>query len=507
MVEIQAQESGAEEGRGSQDVVFMATLPALGWKRFVIRPVAGDHPNRAAISTVRNAATEPTLSTVSVTNGQISVSLAPASGRLVSVDNLRSNVSTTLQHGFLWYRSSGGQEEEYPGRASGAYIFRAAGDGPGIITDISASAAVEWEVLEGPVVKEVRQNHGEWASVAIRLWEGKAYLDTDWMVGPIPLEDNLGKEVVSRWTSGLNSGATFFTDANGRQLMRRTYNKDAGAAASFRPITSAATVSDSAGQEFMLITERGQAAASMAPGQLEVLVHRRPMADDGRGAGEPLNETTCNCHDCTCPPSSPGLIAMGRHVIGVEEAGCAARVRRMLQEELNSVPLVLFSTNAPESKTGDISSPDSLDSLAGEGTMLASSHAALPPNIHLTTLMEDLDHRLILRLAHGHEANNTTALGAPTCVNVEDLLGPVSRLKELTLTGVDVDQPGQPGGGSGSSGGGWAPLPAAARFSCQSGAPWSVKVFPLEIVTVKVELAPSTSGREVSRRGDRRALW
>ena len=40
-------------------------------------------------------------------------------------------------------------------------------------------------------------------------------------VGPIPVEDGIGKEVVVVYKTEIRSNGTFFTDSNGRQLVER----------------------------------------------------------------------------------------------------------------------------------------------------------------------------------------------------------------------------------------------------------------------------------------------
>ena len=87
---------------------------------------------------------------------------------------------------------------------SGAYIFRPNLSTPFPIADASVSL-----VSGGPVVQEIRQQFGTWASQTIRLWAGSPEVEIEWTVGPIDISDGLGKEVISK----ISMGSISTTDA------------------------------------------------------------------------------------------------------------------------------------------------------------------------------------------------------------------------------------------------------------------------------------------------------
>jgi alpha-mannosidase len=70
-----------------------------------------------------------------------------------------------------------------------------------------------------------------------------------------------------------------------------------------------------------VVTDRAQGVASLEDGQLEVLLHRRLLRDDGRGVGEPLNEQECNAEHADCA----GLTVTGRHLISLSHPDTAVR--------------------------------------------------------------------------------------------------------------------------------------------------------------------------------------
>jgi hypothetical protein len=121
----------------------------------------------------------------------------------------------------------------------------------------------------------------------------------------VPINDGIGKEVISKITSDLSTGGDgknkFFTDSNGREFMERVYNYRPTwdlevyepIAGNYYPLTAAMYVQDTAAQkQLSVLTDRSQAGASLGDGEMELLIHRRLVVDDNRGVEEALNETT-----------------------------------------------------------------------------------------------------------------------------------------------------------------------------------------------------------------------
>ena len=74
------------------------------------------------------------------------------------------------------------------------------------------------EVSTGPLITEIKQTFAEWASHIIRLTKGSPYIEVEWTAGPIPWNQGAtgkqGKELVVKFSSGIASAGTFYTDSN-----------------------------------------------------------------------------------------------------------------------------------------------------------------------------------------------------------------------------------------------------------------------------------------------------
>lgn len=95
--------------------------------------------------------------------------------------------------------------------------------------------------------------------------------------------DETGKEVISRFTTPLQSGDTFYTDSNGREILERkrdylaTYNftNNETVAGNYHPVTSKISIrDDDKNIQLSLLNDRAQGGTSLASGQLELMVSR-----------------------------------------------------------------------------------------------------------------------------------------------------------------------------------------------------------------------------------------
>ncbi|CAI7906850.1 unnamed protein product [Closterium sp. NIES-53] len=110
-------------------------------------------------------------------------------------------------------------------------------------------------------------------------------------VGPVPRKPYVGREVVTRFASSLATAGVLFTDSQGRDYLRRVRNHRADwnltvyqpIAGNFYPLTAGAFIADSTAQ-LSLLVDRPLGAASLADGQIEVMLHRRLKRSS---AGEP----------------------------------------------------------------------------------------------------------------------------------------------------------------------------------------------------------------------------
>ena len=269
-------------------------------------------------------------------------------------------------------------------------------------------------------------------------------------LAPTPIPDptcnqvQWGKEVVSRFASGLDSSAELYTDSNGREMQRRQRDyrpswqlkQTEPVAGNYFPVNTAAFVRDAEAQ-LTILTDGSQGGASLASGQIELMVHRRLLKDDARGVGEPLNETEHASPYTGRDPNQGGahsgraLIVRGTHYVSLEPAASAAAVWRPLMDRVYAKPLVAFApaAGAPERSTSSalrVPLPPNLQvrtlahAVHVHMDMHAHAHACLHMHRHMhmqvVTLVRTAADAYLLRLAHQFGLGEDPLLSLPATV-------------------------------------------------------------------------------------------
>ncbi|GKY91492.1 hypothetical protein MPSEU_000121400 [Mayamaea pseudoterrestris] len=259
-----------------------------------------------------------------------------------------------------------------------------------------------------------------WVHQVTRIFETQPFIEIEYTVGPIPIDDGRGKEIVTRWQSNIESDVTFYTDSNGREFQERrknhrpswnltTYEPVAG---NYYPVNTAIYIKDKTNAMFIL-TDRSQGGASLESGSMELMVQRRTLVDDGRGVDEPLNETTGGM--TAYPPYGnasrvgDGAVIRGVHRIMVGQASNATRQARKIMDQVFAPPLVFVGSEATDKP------------VAFRQPSFSALNNALPPEVMLVTfarLASDERNRTSFRLRLAHQLEDGDA-DEPQSVTVD----------------------------------------------------------------------------------------
>jgi lysosomal alpha-mannosidase len=295
--------SGSVYGRKLPwELQFAADLGPLGLRTFDVAPSASAEV--AAVVPVGHSSVEPVV----IENERYVLTFG-ANGTLETVRNKKDEPTTLrVDQDFFYYEA-----DQTPGKGAGPYMFRpdankTDADGQNI-PRVRGDAPARLTVVRTPVVTEVRQVFADWLTQVVRLPVGDGEPELEVTVGPVPTDEKLpvtshsmgvpndgqGKEVVVRYSTGLATQGRWLTDSNGRELLERTRNHRPDyvlnfltepQAANMHPIQTAIAVrrASGGGAQLTVTPDRAQAGTSLVDGQIELLVHRRLLQDDGEGA-------------------------------------------------------------------------------------------------------------------------------------------------------------------------------------------------------------------------------
>ena len=175
------------ESKATHELVFRILIPPLSLLRFTI------HRSR------ETARVQPMLKTlqrkkkIQIGRNNKRIYLEDGSTSVYYLDT-KQNIATDISMEMMYYRGHRGDNSQFEYRASGAYVFRPDGDLP-----VSFGPPNETVVAEGPVVDEViRTFPDSWVTQVLRIYHEDDTVEVDWVVGPIPIRDNTGKEIITR---------------------------------------------------------------------------------------------------------------------------------------------------------------------------------------------------------------------------------------------------------------------------------------------------------------------
>lgn len=391
-----------KQSNSSFELVFMAKVPALGFATYFVNSTK-TKPSSWVKKFFRATPkhTDRHSGEVSIENEFVKLTFAQDTGHLTSMTDLTSKVVTALSQTFYWYNGSMGNDSSH--QASGAYIFR-----PNSSRVIPISSGSKMDVFKGPLVEEVRQVISPYISQVIRLYAGQRHAEFEYTVGPIPVGDKWGKEIITRFDTDIKSDQLFYTDANGREMQERkrnyrpTWKLDITepVAGNYYPVNSRMYINDSA-KQLTVLTDRSLGGSSMKDGSMEIMLHRRLLVDDHRGVNEPLNETGI---------LGKGLIVRGKLCLTLAPPKSSGALHRELGEKLLLEPVLAF---APNSLTFN-------EWTSQFNSLYSGMTRQLPANVHLLTL-ETMNDTVLIRVEHQFEAGEDPKLSQPVNISLAEL--------------------------------------------------------------------------------------
>ncbi|GCB79976.1 hypothetical protein scyTo_0019639, partial [Scyliorhinus torazame] len=372
-----------DRGNAVNELVFQARVAALGFSTYSV--------SRKSDSAVFRRPLPRRKGALKIENEYIRVLFDTNTGLISKIDNLQKNLSLPVTQSFYW--------DKYQTKCSFLSI------------------------LQTDLFQEVYQNFSSWCSQTVRLYKKQKFVELEWTVGPIPIRDNIGKEVISRFDTPLKTDGIFYTDSNGREILARRRNyrptwnlsQTEPVAGNYYPVNSRIYIKDGKIQ-LTVLTDRSQGGSSIKDGSLELMVHRRLLYDDNRGVGEALSEPGYD---------GKGLIVRGKHLVFLETVDDSAELHRLQAQAEYMAPWTIMAEGAGTPYSSHLNHVSEFSALKEE----------LPHNLHLLTLAQWDSHSFLIRLEHQFELGESSVYSKPVTVDLTNLFSAfeITSVEEMSL--------------------------------------------------------------------------
>ncbi|KAI3671466.1 hypothetical protein L1987_87204 [Smallanthus sonchifolius] len=396
-------------------LAFTASVPPLGFSTYTISSTK--KPASASVKEEFYKHTG-TGNDIEIGTGKLKLIYSGSEGQLSHYVNRRSSIEASLKQSYSFYAGYDGTTGV---QASGAYVFRPNGTYP------IGSQEQSITVLRGTIYDEVHQKINKWIYQITRVYKNKEHAEVEFTMGPIPIDDGVGKEITTKISTTIKSNKKFYTDSNGRDFIERIRDYRADwdlevnqpIAGNYYPINLGIYLKDEK-SELSILVDRSVGGSSIVDGQLELMLHRRLLYDDGKGVAEAINEAVCVSDDCR------GLAVQGKYYLRLDPLGEGAKWRRSYGQEIYSPPLLAF-TEQDENKGTNFH----VTKFSG-----MDSNYSLPDNVALLTLQELEDGKALLRLAHLYEIGEDKDLSVITSVELKKLFAKrkITKVSEMSLS-------------------------------------------------------------------------
>ncbi|CAF2951488.1 unnamed protein product [Rotaria sp. Silwood2] len=389
------------------ELLFQASIPALGFNTYYFQV-------EKKKSTIRITHNEACI----LQNQHLRIEFDDQ-GNLNNITNKNRNFTVLFSaQGLYWYTSFPGNNSSPEFQASGAYFFRPLTSNP---LPLSSSRNITCSYTNQ--VQKALIVYNNWASQEIKLYDGARIAEIEWIVGPIPIEDNIGKEIVMRYDTDIQSNGLFYTDANGREVLERkrdyrptwNYTVYESVSGNYYPVASRIWIKDNK-RQMTILTDRSEGGSSMHDGSVELMIHRRTLYDDSQGVGEPMNETAYG----------QGLVICGKHFLIVEPPESSALYHRPIAQYLYMSPISTYALP-------NLSYANYSNSFRQTWSALTES---MPYNVHLLTFDQWTSKVFLVRIEHYFELNEDDTYSKSVQVDLQSFfnsLGQIIDVLELTL--------------------------------------------------------------------------
>ncbi|KAM5582132.1 alpha-mannosidase [Rosa sericea] len=402
-------------------LAFSVTVPPLGFSSYIVSSANQTEDRSSTISKVYTSEGN-TNKTIQVGQGSLKL-LYSAEGKLARYINSRNMVTAVAEQSYSYYTGNDGTDKDP--QASGAYVFR-----PNGTVVIKSEEKVSLTVMRGPLLDEVHQQINPWVSQITRLYKGKEHAEVEFTIGPIPVDDGIGKEITTQLTTAMKTNKTFYTDSNGRDFIKRIRDfrtdwdlqVNQPIAGNYYPINLGIYVQDST-TELSVLVDRAVGGSSLVDGQVELMLHRRLTHDDIRGVGEILNETVCVSEKCE------GLTIQGKFYVRIDPVGEGSKWRRTAGQEISAPLLLAFAEQEGN---------DWMNSHVPTFSGIDPSYA-LPDNVAVITLQELENGKVLLRLAHLYETGEDKDYSVLANVELRKLF-PRKKISKVTEMSLSANQ-------------------------------------------------------------------